>query len=157
VKVNLEKSRKGDPVEFRTNNSKALSWLTLVASLCLFAFSPQAGAEGTESKVPYFKIDYSYFCGLPNRYESRKCSLDGWNMNAQEASKVWRLIGDSSLLAVKEKDVERLEGGPQYSLSVCTGAVTVSVNWGGEHRPKSLSPLISYMEEHAEVKKVGIK
>lgn len=145
---------------FRLNNSKTLSWLALLASLCVFALPLQAeaqGSTGTSSKVPYFKIDYKYFCGLPNRYESRQCTIDGWSITAPEAAKVWRLIGDSGVLAIKEKDVERLEGGPQYTLSVCTGAVTVSVNWGGEHRPKSFSPLISYLEEHAEVKKVGIK
>lgn len=145
---------------FRLNNSKTLSWLALLASLCVLALPLQAeaqGSSGTNSKVPYFKIDYKYFCGLPNRYESRQCAIDGWNITAPEAAKVWRLIGDSGVLAVKEKDVERLDGGPQYTLSICTGAVTVSVNWGGEHRPRAFSPLISYLEEHAEVKKVGIK
>lgn len=152
------------------NKSNAPVWCALRASLCVFAFNfcafaffafpLGAGAQGAGSasdKVPYFKIDYSYFCGLPNRYESRKCTLDGWNMNAREATRVWRLIGDSGFLTIKENDVERLEGGPQYNLSICTGAVTVSASWGGEHRPKALSPLISYLNEHAEVKKVGVK
>lgn len=142
------------------SKSKAVPWLALVAGLCVFSFPLYAKAQGgssTDSKVPYFKVDYKYFCGLPNRYESRNCTVDGWNIPPGEAAKVWRLIGDSGVLTVKEKDVERLEGGPAYSLSVCTGAVTVSVNWSGEHRPRSFSPLISYLEDHAEVKKVGIK
>jgi hypothetical protein len=142
------------------NDATRSCCLALVTVLGIFAFPLLAEAQGTSgsgNKVPYFKIDYSYFCGLPNRYESRKCSLDGWKMNGQEAAKIWRLINDSGVLAVKEQDVERLEGGSQYNLSVCTGAVTISVNWGGDHRPIAFSPLISYLDDHAEVKKVGTK
>ncbi|MDX2108540.1 MAG: hypothetical protein SFY67_19255 [Candidatus Melainabacteria bacterium] len=120
---------------------------------CLSTFAKDSESFKTIANDQHFRIDYSYFCGLPNRYTRKTYFLRTEDLSPQDNQKVRSLVNDSNILNVNEKDLSITDGGPCRTISLCTGAITKKVSWSYDLAPANLRKLADYLDAKATVEK----
>jgi len=134
--------------KFRNVKTFLLSALFLT---CLSTCAQDSSAAKSIAEDQQFRIDYSYFCGLPNRYTRKTFYLRSEDLNPQDNVKVRFLVNDSNILNLNEKDLSITDGGPCRTISLCTGSITKKVTWSYEHAPSKLRKLADYLDAKATV------
>ncbi len=128
----------------------------LVSALFLTCLSTCAqDSSSNQSKSiaddKHFRIDYTYFCGLPNRYTRKTYFLRSEDLSPTDNTKVRSLVNESNILNVNEKDLSITDGGPCRTISLCTGSITKKVTWSYENAPSKLRKLADYLDSKATV------
>lgn len=134
--------------KFRNVKTFLLSALFLT---CLSTFAQDSNPGKTIANDQHFRIDYSYFCGLPNRYTRKTYFLRSEDLSPQDNLKVRSLLNDSNILNLSEKDLSMTDGGPCRTISLCTGAITKKVSWSYDLAPSKLRKLADYLDAKATV------
>lgn len=118
---------------------------------CLSTFAKDTQTSKSIANDQHFRIDYSYFCGLPNRYTRKTYYLRTEDLSPQDNQKVRSLVTNSDILNLNEKDLSVTEGGPCRTISLCTGAITKKVSWSYDLAPSKLRKLADYLDSKATV------
>ncbi len=122
-----------------------------LSALFLTCLSTCAQETKTIPDNQHFRLDYSYFCGLPNRYTKKTYYLRSEDLSPADNTRVRNLVNNSGILTVGEKDVSVTDGGPCRTLSICTGSITRKISWTYEHAPSNLRKLADYLDSKSTV------
>lgn len=120
---------------------------------CLSTCAQDSNSKDTKNIADdkHFKLEYSYFCGLPNRYTRKTYWLRSEDLAPNDNTKVRNLVNNSGILTVSEKDVSMTDGGPCRTISICTGSITRKISWTYEHAPSNLRKLADYLDSKSTV------
>ncbi len=136
--------------KFRNIKTFLLSALFLTC-LSTCAQDSNSGGPKVVAEEQHFRLEYSYFCGLPNKYTRKTCFLRSEELTPQDYIKVRNLVNDSGITTVNEKDLSITDGGPCRTVSLCTGSITKKVSWSYEHAPSKLRKLADYLDSKSTV------
>lgn len=133
-----------------TKPAEHLQWIVGAAILIGAVLSFLPIAAGATDETP-LKIEFSHGSGVnPRHFERWECKLDTRSMKAEDASKLFKLVNSSNILASKDSEYSTTEGGPFYVIEIEKAQQKRKFNWSYEHAPGSIQPLVRFLIEHSK-------